>query len=152
MCEECKKSDAVFYSSLFKANMCEPCSKRGHAGIELARKHQLLPISKVTTVLFSSFFCSSSFSSFFLSPLQCMKPMSQSPATFGPCQHHPSRVVEYYCPTCSLPVCVDCKMVLFPFQVAGVSWSNQLCSIHSGWQPCCRRARQPQACVCERSP
>jgi hypothetical protein len=52
MCEECRRVDAVYYSSLFYANLCESCSNKGHAGLELARKHALLSINKVNFCLY----------------------------------------------------------------------------------------------------
>ncbi|KAI9016975.1 hypothetical protein BC832DRAFT_543324 [Gaertneriomyces semiglobifer] len=30
---------------------------------------------------------------------------------FGQCRHHPGKMIEFFCPNCSLGVCVFCKMV-----------------------------------------
>lgn len=38
-------------------------------------------------------------------------PLDQGPQTFSCCRQHPDKVVEFFCPTCSKPVCVHCKMV-----------------------------------------
>lgn len=38
-------------------------------------------------------------------------PLESGPQTFASCRQHPERLVEYYCPTCSRPVCVNCKMI-----------------------------------------
>ena len=38
-------------------------------------------------------------------------PLDQGPQTFSHCRHHPDKIVEFFCPTCSKPVCVHCKMV-----------------------------------------
>lgn len=38
-------------------------------------------------------------------------PLEAGPQTFSTCRHHPDKLVEFFCPTCSRPVCVHCKMV-----------------------------------------
>ncbi len=38
-------------------------------------------------------------------------PLDQGPQTFSHCRTHPDKIVEFFCPTCSKPVCVHCKMV-----------------------------------------
>lgn len=38
-------------------------------------------------------------------------PLEEGPQTFSACRHHPDKLVEFFCPTCSRPVCVHCKMV-----------------------------------------
>lgn len=38
-------------------------------------------------------------------------PLDQGPQTFSCCRAHPDKIVEFFCPTCSKPVCVHCKMV-----------------------------------------
>jgi hypothetical protein len=38
-------------------------------------------------------------------------PLDAGPQTFSACRQHPDKLVEFFCPTCSRPVCVHCKMV-----------------------------------------
>lgn len=38
-------------------------------------------------------------------------PLDQGPQTFSHCRTHPDKIVEFFCPACSKPVCVHCKMV-----------------------------------------
>ena len=38
-------------------------------------------------------------------------PLEAGPQTFSTCRTHTDKIVEFFCPTCSLPVCVHCKMV-----------------------------------------
>lgn len=38
-------------------------------------------------------------------------PLEAGPQTFSACRHHSDKLVEFFCPTCSRPVCVHCKMV-----------------------------------------
>lgn len=38
-------------------------------------------------------------------------PLESGPQAFASCRQHSDRLVEYYCPTCSRPVCVSCKMI-----------------------------------------
>lgn len=37
--------------------------------------------------------------------------LDQGPQTFACCRVHPDKLVEFFCPSCSKPVCVHCKMV-----------------------------------------
>lgn len=37
--------------------------------------------------------------------------LDQGPQTFSCCRAHPDKIVEFFCPACSKPVCVHCKMV-----------------------------------------
>ncbi len=37
--------------------------------------------------------------------------LDAGPQTFSACRHHADKFVEFFCPTCSRPVCVHCKMV-----------------------------------------
>lgn len=38
-------------------------------------------------------------------------PLEAGPQTFSACRQHPDKLVEFFCPSCSRPVCVHCKMV-----------------------------------------
>lgn len=38
-------------------------------------------------------------------------PLDAGPQTFSACRSHPEKLVEFFCPTCSRPVCVNCKMI-----------------------------------------
>lgn len=38
-------------------------------------------------------------------------PLEAGPQTFSNCPKHPEKVVEFFCPSCSKPVCVHCKMI-----------------------------------------
>jgi hypothetical protein len=37
--------------------------------------------------------------------------LENGPQTFSYCRSHSDKIVEFFCPTCSKPVCVHCKMV-----------------------------------------
>lgn len=58
--------------------------------------------------------CESCDSQLHASKLTCRHirtPLEAGPQTFSTCRHHPDKLVEFFCPTCSRPVCVHCKMV-----------------------------------------
>lgn len=38
-------------------------------------------------------------------------PLENGPQTFSYCRSHHDKIVEFFCPTCSKPVCVHCKMI-----------------------------------------
>ncbi|KAJ1502926.1 hypothetical protein HMI54_002780 [Coelomomyces lativittatus] len=38
-------------------------------------------------------------------------PIGKGADVFGTCRHHPEKLVEFFCSTCHIPVCVHCKMV-----------------------------------------
>eukprot|EP00835_Amoeboradix_gromovi_P006969 NODE_967_length_2698_cov_0.651404.p1 type:complete len:502 gc:universal NODE_967_length_2698_cov_0.651404:2216-711(-) len=51
---------------------------------------------------------------------------------FGPCQHHPDKLVEFFCSTCRIPVCVYCKMV--GNHSSGESELHQLVGMNEAYQ------------------
>lgn len=38
-------------------------------------------------------------------------PLDKGPQSFSTCKTHVEKLVEFYCPTCNIPVCVNCKMI-----------------------------------------
>lgn len=55
--------------------------------------------------------CDASLHSTKLTSRHVRSPLEAGPQTFSTCRHHPDKLVEFFCPTCSRPVCVHCKMV-----------------------------------------
>lgn len=55
--------------------------------------------------------CDASLHSSKLTAKHVRTPLEAGPQTFSICRQHPDKLVEFFCPTCSRPVCVHCKMV-----------------------------------------
>lgn len=55
--------------------------------------------------------CDASLHSSKLTAKHIRTPLDAGPQTFSACRQHPDKLVEFFCPTCSRPVCVHCKMV-----------------------------------------
>ncbi|KAK2954651.1 putative B-box zinc finger protein [Blattamonas nauphoetae] len=39
------------------------------------------------------------------------RPIEEHEQAYTPCPSHPRHKMEYFCPVCGIPVCVDCKMI-----------------------------------------
>eukprot|EP00742_Colponemidia_sp_Colp-10_P004319 GILJ01004608.1.p1 GENE.GILJ01004608.1~~GILJ01004608.1.p1 ORF type:complete len:562 (-),score=83.28 GILJ01004608.1:168-1853(-) len=59
-------------------------------------------------------------------------PVSEQPKSFGVCSTHPDVTVEFFCPTCHVPVCVHCKMV--GTHSAGEAASHKLIGIADAYK------------------
>lgn len=61
--------------------LCNNCDKVVHAANKIVMKHKRIPIHEANFAITTN------------------------------CAQHRSELVKYYCPTCNVPVCVNCKMV-----------------------------------------
>ena len=81
LCDICQESKASLYCSADNAVLCVDCDEEHHT-----RGNKLMQRHKRVGI-------------------------SEKPKRFGNCNFHPESNVEFYCSTCMLPICINCKMV-----------------------------------------
>lgn len=81
VCENCDQRAATLYCHADRANLCPECDVEVHAKGRLAARHQRVPLQ------------------------------SEAQRAISLCRSHPDKTVEFYCQTCSRPVCISCKMI-----------------------------------------
>ncbi|OMJ66336.1 hypothetical protein SteCoe_36843 [Stentor coeruleus] len=81
LCDICQESKATLYCSADNAVLCVDCDEEHHA-----RGNKLMQRHKRVGI-------------------------SEKPKRFGNCAFHIESNVEFYCVTCMLPLCVNCKMI-----------------------------------------
>eukprot|EP00834_Sanchytrium_tribonematis_P002257 NODE_66_length_25735_cov_0.318497.p3 type:complete len:499 gc:universal NODE_66_length_25735_cov_0.318497:1619-123(-) len=62
---------------------------------------------------------------------------------FGPCHHHPDKLVEFFCSTCRIPVCVYCKMI--GNHSTGESSKHQLVGMNEAYQAVIQEISAPDS-------
>lgn len=101
-CENCESKAATLFCKQDTANLCHECDKSLHEVSKLAAKHTRIPLTEA------------------------------GPQAFSPCRLHPDRLVEYFCPTCSRPVCVQCKMI--GHHSGGEAARHRLVTVAEAWR------------------
>lgn len=81
LCDICQESRATLYCSADNAVLCIDCDDEHHT-----RGNKLMQRHKRVSI-------------------------AEKPKRFGNCQIHPESSVEFYCSSCMLPICVNCKMI-----------------------------------------
>ncbi|OQR82107.1 hypothetical protein THRCLA_11129 [Thraustotheca clavata] len=87
-CALCEKSAAAIVCRTCEAELCKHCDESSHAANKLMSRHKRTPIRAEGE---------------YLTENAIMPQVS--------CRLHESKLVEFYCPMCATPVCVNCKMV-----------------------------------------
>jgi hypothetical protein len=59
-------------------------------------------------------------------------PKNEIPSTFGYCEAHPDQLVNFYCDTCDIPICLNCK--LFGTHASGESSTHGIIDINKVYQ------------------
>ena len=67
---------------------------------------------------------------------------------FGPCQHHPDKLVEFFCSSCRIPVCVYCKMI--GNHSTGESSKHQLVGMSEAYQVVFQEITAPDSVLQQR--
>ena len=67
---------------------------------------------------------------------------------FGPCTHHPDKLVEFFCTSCRIPVCVYCKMI--GNHSTGDSSKHQLVGMNEAYQAVYQEITAPDSTLAAR--
>ena len=81
LCDICQESKATLFCSADNAVLCVDCDEEHHT-----RGNKLMQRHKRVSI-------------------------AEKPKRFGHCSFHLENTVEFYCSTCMMPICVNCKMI-----------------------------------------
>lgn len=95
ICANCESKAATVFCQSDNAALCNECDKTLHAS-KLASRHVRLSLKDSVRYLFI-FNASSS--------------LQECRIGISPCKIHGDKQIEFVCATCSLPVCINCKMI-----------------------------------------
>ena len=130
-CDICEKNVADVYCKADDAFLCAGCDIEVHSANKLVSKHIRVPVET----------------------LKSRRRMSGLRREVGGnldvfksrCPCHPSQHVEFFCPTCDIPVCIHCKMV--GSHSSGEPGTHTLVGLDSAWKAAVERSEQPDVAL-----
>ncbi|OQR92536.1 hypothetical protein ACHHYP_03526 [Achlya hypogyna] len=90
MCALCERSTASISCRTCAAELCASCDETSHSANKLMGRHKRTPVASGGSAKY-------------------LGDNAILPAVH--CRLHETKAVEFYCPLCAVPVCVNCKMV-----------------------------------------
>jgi B-box zinc finger len=125
---------ASIYCQADMAHLCDKCDLEIHKS-KLASRHVRMSLEKVMTIKY--YIVSSIFDTLFQGP-QCMIP----------CRIHSERNSEFFCPSCHMLVCLNCKMI--GHHSTGEAVKHPLVPVADAYQSVIESAHLPDPVVEER--
>ena len=104
VCENCEDANATVYCQADDAKLCDKCDRSLHPA-----SNKMASRHKRDSV-------------------------ESKPAMFGACATHPDKSVEFFCPTCHIPICVSCKMI--GHHASGEAAAHKLIGVSDAYMNC----------------
>lgn len=112
-CENCEISPASLHCLTDRVNLCVACDASLHCG-KVGARHERRNLDR-----------------------------NNGNRLGSACRQHPDKLIEFYCPTCNIPVCVHCKMT--GHHSGGESSKHRLVGIMEAYHSIVEAARLPDA-------
>eukprot|EP00949_MAST-11_sp_MAST-11-sp1_P000671 g671.t1 len=131
MCDICEGSPAELFCKADDAFLCVKCDAEVHSANKIVAKHVRVPVETLKSRRRMS---------------GLRKELGGTLDVFkSRCPVHASQHVEFFCPTCDIPVCIHCKMV--GSHSSGEPGNHTLIGLDTAWKSAVDSSEQPDVAL-----